>query len=632
MAINIDVITDVSQVVSDTKTLADRYDDVKDTLKDVAKQGTDAGRELEKSFEQGEKSADKLTDKTDEAKKEIEDLGDSGKDAGRELEKGLEKGEDAAKELDRKADDAFDSISKNAKKSGKDIGKSTKDGFREASEGVEEFGDEAKSTAKESAASFDGSADSILDAFQEVAANAFVGFGPAGMIAGLAAAAGIGIAVAKTQEGAEEATELQQATVDLAAKFEEAGGRIEDVDVAGIIRDWGREVLEDNWMTFWVDESTTNFQKTAEIAKKAGVDVSDAIRGMKGTAEDSQGFLDGTAEEWERLGEVIQEGTSYTADGIPIMNQAARAADDQRKALGELRDGSQENMDTTAEAIEIYGIERDVLGETEEAAQAAADAIRDKADASSEAAGNAMDVVEAENSYIETLQEVNKSVKENGETLSANSEKGRENRQSLVDLASAANDYRDGMISAGDSTSSVTSHVQASREAFIAAAEAAGMGAKEAGELATSYGLIPGNVETQVAAYGTEEAKAEIESIPEAKDTEVTTTETGASEAQEKISSIDGGEVPLDVTDGGSTDQVAAKVEGIKGRDVEIKVIDKGTADKVQSQIDGIKGRDVGINLRIDNAASIAAEIDRITRPRSMSVTVNQRRGTSVTP
>jgi hypothetical protein len=138
-------------------------------------------------------------------------------------------------------------------------------GTRRAEDSLGEFKDEANSTAKEAAASFDGSADSIADAFQEVAANAFVGFGPAGAAAGLAVALGLGTAIAKTQELAEENNELRETIVGNAQAIADG-----TYDARQAFIDWTAEIREDNAWTFWTDEARSNLQLLAEAVAAAG--------------------------------------------------------------------------------------------------------------------------------------------------------------------------------------------------------------------------------------------------------------------------------------------------------------------------------------------------------------------------
>ena len=146
----------------------------------------------------------------------LEDLQDSVTDVQKDGDKSLEKLEKSFAEVAKASREAGDDVKKS-------FGKGTKDATKEANEGLQEFKDEANSTAKESAASFDGSAESIIDSFQEIAANAFAGFGPAGAIAGLAIAAGIGIGTAAFQRSEEAAAEAKIRISELGKAMIEAG-------------------------------------------------------------------------------------------------------------------------------------------------------------------------------------------------------------------------------------------------------------------------------------------------------------------------------------------------------------------------------------------------------------------------
>lgn len=132
---------------------------------------------------------------TRQAQKDVKDLGKS-------LDTVSDSLDDVARDSDKaagKLESSFRDMVRASEKTGRDIGRNMDDGFDKAKQGADEFKDEANSTAKEAAASFDGSAESIGDAFQEVAANAFAGFGPAGAAAGLLIAAGIGAGTAALQ-------------------------------------------------------------------------------------------------------------------------------------------------------------------------------------------------------------------------------------------------------------------------------------------------------------------------------------------------------------------------------------------------------------------------------------------------
>lgn len=584
MAIKIDFFADVAKFLRGTKDVAGALDDVAGSLGDLGQDAEDA--------------ADKAGDA----------LGDGFKDGAKDADRSLERVEDSLQETGKKADKlegdvsaAFRAMARDAQASGKKIGDSQRQAYDEAGEGLDDMKSEAAGTAKETAASFDGSFDSILGMAQETAANAFGGFGPAGAAAGLAAAAGIGIAVTAMQDTAEKATEAKQKSVDMIDAIKEAGGDLASMDLSEKIIAWGREVMEDNWITFWADEASTKFQETAKDAKDFGVAARDAIRAASGSQEDSQKFLDETADDWQRLTKVMEAGQDVSEAGLVTWSDEAKAASKQRQALSDLRGQAEENIKTATDAVEIYKLETDALDATKEAAEAAADAVQDKADATRDAANAAMEAQGSEISWIETLGQMTEDIKTNGKAIDNNTAAGRANNQSLIDLAGSANSYISSQVEAGAATDVVTAKSQALRDAFIVQAEAAGYPRAAAEALATSYGLVPGNVDTMVKAHGTEEAKAAIESVPAAKDTTVTVDAVGAGETQETI-------------------------DGIDGTEVEAKVEQKGAA-AAQQAIDNIKGKDVPITVSISNLPFIQSQLERLTAPRSVWVTVNERQG-----
>jgi hypothetical protein len=154
-----------------------------------------------------------IEDVNDALKKIDDNLGDVAKSGDDDLGK-IEK---SLKDLNKEALKTGDELDKS-------IGKKTKKAAEEGKSGMDDFKQEANQTARESAASFDGSAESIVDVFQEVAANAFQGFGPAGAVAGLAIAAGIGLGVKAFEDGQASAEELKERIGELAGALIESGG------------------------------------------------------------------------------------------------------------------------------------------------------------------------------------------------------------------------------------------------------------------------------------------------------------------------------------------------------------------------------------------------------------------------
>ncbi|AZS39980.1 MULTISPECIES: hypothetical protein [Microbacterium] len=228
-ALNISLGMNTREVAAGAAKAADAIEDVTDSLDDLT-------RAAGKSGDKFEKAGDELEDSMRDARRETEKAQDSFKDLGRAAE--------------RAGDDA-------------------RDGMRRAEDGVEEFRDEANSTAKEAAASFDGSAESIGDALQEVAANAFAGFGPAGAVAGIAAAAGIGLAIA----GFEDVHEAEQRAAELASewadRFVESGQRV-------------ATAAQQSAAVIDISTDPEKYKEAAENAKLWGVTTSDAMLAMAG--------------------------------------------------------------------------------------------------------------------------------------------------------------------------------------------------------------------------------------------------------------------------------------------------------------------------------------------------------------
>lgn len=174
--INLDADLGVRGFLKGTKDMEEALDDVSDALEDTAKAGDDG--------------VDKLSDKLKEAKRAADEAAESGKNLGKDFKKGTD----------------------------------------EASEGTKTLKENADSNAKEVAASFDGSVESIVDGFQGLAAEAFEGFGTAGLIAGAALAAGIGLATAEFQRSEEAAKAAKERVAELGIAFIESGADTAQVE------------------------------------------------------------------------------------------------------------------------------------------------------------------------------------------------------------------------------------------------------------------------------------------------------------------------------------------------------------------------------------------------------------------
>jgi hypothetical protein len=228
---------------------------------------------------------------TKNVEEELDAVADSLDDVAREGEQATEKLEDGFKE-----------VLKASKKAGDDVGDNMKKGYKEAEKGSDALKENAQSNAKEVTASFDGSVESIVDGFQGLASEAFEGFGPAGVVAGFALAAGIGLATAEFQKTEEAAQKSKE-------RIAELGQAMIDSGAAGEIP------LSD------VIERLQAIVTNSEDAVKKFSDIEKAVDKVGGSAEDLAVAYAGNEKALENQLEVI-------GDLIDIQNEQAKNAVD----------------------------------------------------------------------------------------------------------------------------------------------------------------------------------------------------------------------------------------------------------------------------------------------------------------
>lgn len=488
--IEIEFASDVTDVIRGTKDIAQGFEDVSDALRDVERDSEDSSKALADGAKDAERSSENLEDQLKDTLKAQEKLGDEGKDA-------------------------FDKLADSARKAGKDTGDSIKDGTDRASEGMGEFKDEANSTAREAAASFDGSAESITDVFQELAANAFAGFGPAGAAAGLAAAVGIGIAITKLQEVSEANTEAKEKMAELGREIYETGGIMSDADLAGKMADIAFSLGQEDVWWKWGDQAQTNVGMVKEALEGVSDEIAkDAFKALAGDVEAAARAQRDLEDSIRRDTEALQDHVLLVDEyGNVHLTQEGQAIERSIEAREDLAEKIEEETGVRQGANAEVDYYTQIMGESTEAIEAANEALGDHAEALDEAANAAMGADKAELDYKNTVAQATETIKENGATTDLNTAKGRENRQALIDQASSAHGLIDALIQQGGSTADVTAKTQAARNSFIKAAEAAGYTKGEARSLADQYGLIPKNVDTKVKAHNVRETKAELDGV-----------------------------------------------------------------------------------------------------------------------
>lgn len=500
--INIDFVADVSKFIGGTRDIEKSLGDVAHSLDDLTQEaqraGDEAGQKIGDGYEEARRRA------VDDLEKVADELDDTANET-----------RSAADKMERSFKDVFDQAKAEARTAGDRIGDDVKRGFQRAEDGADEFKDEANSTAREAAASFDGSADSILDAFQEVAANAFAGFGPAGAAAGLAVAAGIGIGVQLLQQAADEAEEAKQNVLDLAEQIADAGGNLADVDMAGRIREWGRAYADvKSWFEPWQEASITNFERMNELIETGAISWDDYGRAIAGTDPTA------TVAAREKLTDLLEAERDAKADLIDqarVLGQTDSAAaaaligqaDARQDNIALLQQGIDEidkQNGLTGDAIELAGIEQAAIDDT----TAALAAQREERERSRDALAG---LIGAENDYYESLQKAQDLIKENGQNWDAATEEGRENRDAVLAHADAQRDYIQSLIDTGTPMGEVASKLQEQRTELMDLATQAGATEEQAQALVDTMLGTPAEVRTNYELTGLGEAQRVLDNF-----------------------------------------------------------------------------------------------------------------------
>lgn len=341
--------------------------DIALNTRDVARGASDVSSSLDDV-------ADSLDDLAREADRSGDRLGDSLQDGAREGERGVER-------LERSFRDMADSARRESRSAGDDIDRNVRQGSDNARDGIREIGDESASTAKEAAASFDGSAESIGDAFQEVAANAFAGFGPAGLIAGVAAAAGIGVAIAAIQGGAEDAEKFKERIAELAGEFIETG------DAGAASLEFMVDKLKE--LATETDDAATSLEDIRDVSDRSGSSFKDLAQAYAGSTDELDKLVEKGKDHLKNLqdeADLIDTTTNAGVDKYSNLMDQIAAQESYNSYMAEAKTVAEEAAEADANYAAAGGPEMELKA-------ARLEALNDKYD---EIAGSATDFINEE--------------------------------------------------------------------------------------------------------------------------------------------------------------------------------------------------------------------------------------------
>ena len=304
---------------------------------------------------------------------------------------------------------------------------------------------------------------------------------------------------------------------------------------------------------FFKDFAQTDYSKVSGSLEKAGVSLGDLVaayeQGGPAVEEFKKRF-----DEWTRSqdatkfkfmgGNVEALGNSYAAlgrdmdAGAAIAKVNAQAQDQVAKATK----GATVAVKDAAPALDVAALRAEALaGE----AQGAADANKALASAMLEVSAAAGDADAAEIAWKQSIADTTKAITENGRSVNANrtaintnTQAGRDNAKALLDMKDKALASAKANLANGESAASVTQKMTGPggmRDAFVAAAQKAGLSATAAQALATKYGLTGQSVRN---------LKADMDKIPKkvVSDIEVGTAaaKTAIAGIQALLKSVDG--------------------------------------------------------------------------------------------
>lgn len=450
--IDIEITTNVDGVITGAEKVADSFENVQDSLKDTQKASDKASESMEKDAK------------------------------------------DAAKVIDRDLTAALKDVDDTAKTAGKSVGKSMKDGADKGSEGMSELADESKSTAKEAAASF-GSIEDAASALQEVVANAFVGFGPAGMAAGVLAAVGIGLAMSALEDNAAKINENKEKMLDLAQVIRDNGGVLAEADYIKQMDDYGYAIQDTKeWFEIFQADAISGFEKLKKASDATGLSARDIFKGGFGNVEEAKKSLELVEEKLKSTKEKAE--ALYNLDGSidPVNSEAITTLEDYKKQV-------EQNIRAQEVAAEIEKQRKKSIEGTTQAVKEDIAAIEKRTDVMKGSITSELD-------YLDGLDDLTEKLQTTGNAWDINTQAGRDNQRAVIDSANDIEAMAQAQLDAGVSADVVTARMNAQADALATKlAPAFGGSKEEARKFIEQVLKAPSETKTTVKLTGVPEAE-----------------------------------------------------------------------------------------------------------------------------
>lgn len=477
---------DAAEFIKGSGRVSDQLEEIRQGLEEIGDAGDAGARQAADALKEIDDVADRI---------DLEKIGDEAKDTGNEVAAGLDKGtEDAEKAFEdlRKATvRVLDDVADRARTTGRDVGDDVAKGTRAAGDGFDELKDEAKQSARESAASFSGEFDDVADLIQEIAANAFAGFGPLGAAAGIAAAAGLG-AITKAIQGAKDKAEEAQerfanmvetlTSGDPDAVFEMLNENIKDIIVSN----------EDAIVSF------EEFNEIMDDLNGTGIRQEEVLLALAGDS----GAIARVQKALDPLIEKEQQARAMHVMSTEAYEGSAASMEKLRNKLDEVTgstEGTISAADTYTKASEYA---REAVDQTAKSQAELNAELQEEAKLREELAESNRNYAEILAEQDDNFAEATAAVKENNEAIADGAQLKIENTAVLADFADSLIDEAEAAEKAGIKGDELNGVLASNYDEFRRVGEAAGLTSSEVDELARRFGLLPAKEATAIETPG----------------------------------------------------------------------------------------------------------------------------------
>lgn len=324
-------------------------------------------RDFERSVKAG------MQEPVEDAQKALDDYVAAGNDAGDALTKTFTDQQRQTTELKQDIDQLNRSIRDGSSTTRRSQVSDVDEFRRRSSEGFDEIKDSARSNAIEVGASFTGGFDQAVGGLQGFVAEFLAGFGPAGIIAGVGAAALLGTITSAIDAGQQAAEAQKQAVRDLAGEYIDAGtkGKRSFDSTTDAIKAMATSDGSDVIITLqkaWdlAHQSGADYQDVVEAIASGSVSQIDQARAAVDRLDSAHASLAHTTTDY--AGRIVSSNVSQIKSNVDLQ-EALKQAEQQAKAAGRAQE-------LAAKAgLSDLQLKKDLIGQLESAYDDAASGV-----------------------------------------------------------------------------------------------------------------------------------------------------------------------------------------------------------------------------------------------------------------